>query len=44
MKKKDAPFSTVHKASRKYDVHNLLGAYIVAIERIAEATKLSGWY
>ena len=37
-------FNAVHKASRKYNVHNRLGAYIVAIERVAEAMKLRGWY
>ncbi len=43
-KKMKTAFSAVHKASRKYGVHNRLGAYIVAIERVAEAMKLRGWY
>lgn len=43
-KKMNTAFNAVHKASRKYNVHNRLGAYIVAIERVAEAMKLRGWY
>ena len=43
-KKMKTAFHSVHETSRKYKVHNRLGACIVAIERVAEAMKLRGWY
>ncbi len=36
-------FHAVHEAARKYNVHNRLGAYVVAVSRVAEAVKLRGW-
>jgi glutamate dehydrogenase (NAD(P)+) len=43
-KKMKTAFHSVHETSRKYKVHNRLGACIVAVERVAEAMKLRGWY
>jgi glutamate dehydrogenase (NAD(P)+) len=43
-KKMKTAFHSVHETSRKYKVHNRLGACIVAIERVAEAMKLRGEY
>lgn len=42
-KKMTAAFHAVHKTAREYDVHNRLGAYIVAVARVAEAVQLRGW-
>ncbi len=36
-------FHAVHETSRKYNVHNRLGAYLVAVSRVVEAMKLRGW-
>ncbi len=36
-------FHTVHETARKYNVHNRLGAYLVAVSRVAQAMKLRGW-
>ncbi|MCS7286890.1 MAG: Glu/Leu/Phe/Val dehydrogenase [Anaerolineae bacterium] len=36
-------FHSVHETARKYNVHNRLGAYIVAVSRVVEAMKLRGW-
>jgi len=36
-------FHDVLDASKRSTVHNRVGAYIVAIERVAEAMKLRGW-
>ncbi len=36
-------FHAVHETARKYNVHNRLGAYIVAVSRVVEAMKLRGW-
>ncbi|WP_235923232.1 Glu/Leu/Phe/Val family dehydrogenase [Candidatus Chlorobium masyuteum] len=43
-KKMKAAFQSVHKTAQQYKVHNRLAAYIVAVERVAEAMKLRGWY
>jgi len=37
-------FYAVQHTSQTYKVHNRLAAYIVALERVAEAMKLRGWY
>jgi glutamate dehydrogenase (NAD(P)+) len=29
--------------AKKYKVHNRLGAYLVAVHRVAEAVRLRGW-
>ncbi|MCS7251056.1 MAG: Glu/Leu/Phe/Val dehydrogenase [Anaerolineae bacterium] len=41
--KMTAAFHAVHETARRYKVHNRLGAYIVAIERVVEAMRLRGW-
>jgi len=42
-KKMTAAFHAVHNAAQKHEVHNRMGAYAVAIARVAEAAKLRGW-
>jgi glutamate dehydrogenase (NAD(P)+) len=42
-KKMTAAFHAVHETAQKYNVHNRLGAYVVAVARVAEAMKLRGW-
>ena len=42
-KKMTAAFHAVHNTARQYDVKNRMGAYIVAVGRVAEACKLRGW-
>ncbi len=42
-KKMTAAFHAVHKTAQEYRVHNRMGAYIVAVSRVAEACKLRGW-
>ncbi len=41
--KMTAAFHAVHETARRYKVHNRLGAYIVAVERVVEAMRLRGW-
>lgn len=41
--KMTAAFHAVHETARRYRVHNRLGAYIVAVERVVEAMRLRGW-
>ena len=41
--KMTAAFHAVHNTAQKYNVHNRMGAYIVAVARVAEAAKLRGW-
>lgn len=36
-------FKSVHEMSRKHKIHNRLGAYMVAVTRVAEACKIRGW-
>jgi len=36
-------FNAVHETAQKYAVNNRMGAYIVAVGRVAEACKLRGW-
>ena len=36
-------FHSVHEMSQKHGVHNRLGAYLVAVKRVADAVKLRGW-
>jgi glutamate dehydrogenase (NAD(P)+) len=38
-----AAFQAVHKMAQVKKVHNRLAAYLVAVERVAEAAKLRGW-
>jgi glutamate dehydrogenase (NAD(P)+) len=42
-KKMTAAFHAVHDMSKKYNVPNRLGAYLVSVNRVAEAMKLRGW-
>jgi glutamate dehydrogenase (NAD(P)+) len=42
-KKMTAAFHAVHAAATQYGVHNRLGAYVVAVKRVAEACQLRGW-
>jgi glutamate dehydrogenase len=42
-KKMTAAFHAVHETAQKHDVNNRMGAYIVAVSRVAEACKLRGW-
>ena len=42
-KKMTAAFHAVHNAAQKYKVNNRMGAYAVAVARVAEAAKLRGW-
>ncbi len=41
--KMTAAFHSVHKMAQAKKVHNRLAAYLVAVERVAEAVKLRGW-
>ncbi|HFB52056.1 MAG TPA: Glu/Leu/Phe/Val dehydrogenase [Anaerolineae bacterium] len=41
--KMTAAFHAVHEMSQKKNVHNRLGAYLVAVSRVATAMKLRGW-
>jgi glutamate dehydrogenase (NAD(P)+) len=42
-KKMVAAFWTVHNMAQEHKVHNRLGAYLVAVNRVAEAVRLRGW-
>ena len=41
--KMTAAFNSVYEMAQKQKVHNRLGAYLVAVSRVAEAMKLRGW-
>ncbi len=41
--KMTAAFHAVHEMSSRHKVHNRLGAYLVAVNRVAEAVRLRGW-
>jgi glutamate dehydrogenase (NAD(P)+) len=41
--KMTAAFHAVHKMAQVKKVHNRLAAYLVSVERVAEAAKLRGW-
>jgi len=36
-------FNSVHRVAEAKKIHNRLAAYLVAVERVAEAAKLRGW-
>ena len=38
-----AAFNDVHQMAQRYKVHNRLAAYLVAVNRVAEAMRLRGW-
>ncbi|HEC35363.1 MAG TPA: Glu/Leu/Phe/Val dehydrogenase [Anaerolineae bacterium] len=42
-KKMTAAFHAVHETAQEHKVHNRMGAYIVAVHRVAEACRLRGW-
>jgi len=42
-KKMTAAFHAVHDTAERYGVKNRMGAYVVAVGRVAEACKLRGW-
>jgi len=42
-KKMTAAFHAVHETAQKHGVNNRMGAYVVAVSRVAEACKLRGW-
>ncbi len=42
-KKMTAAFHAVHEMAQKHGVHNRMGAYVVAVARVAEVCKLRGW-
>ena len=42
-KKMTAAFHAVHNAAKQYNVNTHMGAYVVAVARVAEACKLRGW-
>jgi glutamate dehydrogenase (NAD(P)+) len=42
-KKMTAAFHAVHNTAQEFDIHNRMGAYVVAVRRVAEAAKLRGW-
>jgi len=41
--KMTAAFHAVHDMAQKHKVHNRLAAYLVAVNRVAEAVRLRGW-
>ncbi len=42
-KKMTAAFHAVHETAQKHKINNRMGAYVVAVQRVAEACKLRGW-
>ncbi|MFN3346301.1 MAG: Glu/Leu/Phe/Val family dehydrogenase [Candidatus Bipolaricaulaceae bacterium] len=42
-RKMTAAFHAVHKTAQEYKVHNRLAAYLVSVQRVAEAVRLRGW-
>ena len=42
-KKMTSAFHAVHQAAQSHKIHNRLGAYLVAVSRVAEAVHLRGW-
>ncbi len=42
-KKMTAAFRAVHETVKKHEVKNRMGAYVVAVSRVAEACQLRGW-
>jgi glutamate dehydrogenase (NAD(P)+) len=41
--KMTSAFHAVHEMATKHKVHNRTGAYLVAVNRVAEAVRLRGW-
>ncbi len=42
-RKMTVAFHAVHKTAQEYKVHNRLAAYLVSVQRVAEAVRLRGW-
>jgi len=42
-RKMTAAFHAVHQTAQEHRVHNRLGAYLVAVQRVAAAMRLRGW-
>lgn len=42
-KKMTTAFQAVHETAQEYGIDNRMGAYIVAVDRVAKACKLRGW-
>jgi glutamate dehydrogenase (NAD(P)+) len=42
-KKMTTAFHAVHETAQKHKLNNRMGAYIVAVSRVAEACRLRGW-
>jgi glutamate dehydrogenase (NAD(P)+) len=42
-RKMTAAFHAVHETAQRHGVENRMGAYVVAVGRVAEACKLRGW-
>jgi glutamate dehydrogenase (NAD(P)+) len=42
-KKMTSAFWAVHNMAQQHNVHNRLAAYLVAVNRVAEAVRLRGW-
>ncbi len=42
-RKMTAAFHAVHNAAKQYKINNRMGAYVVAVGRVAEAVRLRGW-
>jgi glutamate dehydrogenase/leucine dehydrogenase len=38
-----AAFNAVHEMAQRYNAHHRLAAYLVAINRVAEAMHVRGW-
>ena len=36
-------YQAVHETAQRYGVHNRLAAYLIAVDRVAEACKLRNW-
>ena len=42
-RKMTAAFHAVHQMAQRHQVHNRLAAYLVSVNRVAEAVRLRGW-
>ena len=42
-RKMTAAFHAVHEAAQRFDIDNRTAAYVVAVDRVAEAVRLRGW-
>ncbi|MBN1139448.1 MAG: Glu/Leu/Phe/Val dehydrogenase [Anaerolineae bacterium] len=36
-------YQSVHEIAQRYGIHNRLAAYLIAVDRVAEACRLRGW-